>query len=322
MAEEHVEVGGQETVAGTDTAAPEKTLSEAGIADQKAAETAQTPPADQKQATDYSWPEDWRDHMAGGDDKIKSLLQRYTSPAAAAKAFRDLRTTYDSRDTKKEPQKDVVLPDNPTDEQLAEYRKARGVPDKPENYEFEVPEGRELTDADVSIMNDFASAMFERNMPADVVKNISGWFLDYEESVAQQRAEAAYKARVDTEEKLRAEWGGDFRANVNLMSNVLQEHLGTSAQDFLSMQLVDGSRIGDNEAFIRLMADISRKVGGSSAELYTSDVETTGKGLETRKSELMKMMNDPDPVVRKKYWSADVQSELQRIQSAISRRSV
>ena len=87
------------------------------------------------------------------------------------------------------------------------------------------------------------------------------------------------------------------------------------------MQMINGTRIGDNEAFIRLMADLSRKVGGSSAELYTSDVETTGKGLESRKAELMKMMNDPDPVVRKKYWSSDIQSELQRIQGALSRRA-
>lgn len=321
MAEENVEVGAADTRVETGSAAPERTIAETGATDQKTTEASQSSPPDEKQAADYSWPDDWRDHMAGGDDKIKALLQRYTSPAAAAKAFRDLRTTYDSRDTKKDAPKDVALPENPTEEQLKEYRKAKGVPDTPENYEFEVPEGRELTDADVTIMNDFAKAMHERNMPADVVKNISGWFLDYEEAVAQQRSEAAYKARIDTEEKLRAEWGGDFRANVNLMSNVLQEHLGTSAQDFLSMQLADGSRIGDNEAFIRLMADLSRKVGGSSAELYTSDVETTGKGLESRKSELMKMMNDPDPRVRKQYWSAEVQSELQRIQSAITRRA-
>jgi hypothetical protein len=125
---------------------------------------------------------------------------------------------------------------------------------------------------------------------------------------------------MDTEEKLRAEWGADYRANVNLMSNVLQEHLGSNAGAFLSQQLMDGSRIGDNETFIRLMADVSRKVGGSTAELYTTDVHTTGQSLETRKSELMKMMNDPDPQVRKKYWAADTQAELQRIQSALIRR--
>jgi hypothetical protein len=320
MAEENIEAGAEEST-GTETAAPAKSLAETGVKDEADASPPADAGAEQSAASEFSWPDDWRDQMAGGDDKIKALLTRYTSPAAAAKAFRDLRVTYDTRDTKKDAAQDVELPENPTPEQLAEYRKAKGVPESPDLYEFEAPEGKELSEADMVIMNDFAQAMHERNMPASVVRDISGWFLEYEETVAQSRAEAAYNARIQTEEKLRAEWGGDYRANVNLMSNVLQEHLGSAAGDFLSTPLADGTRIGDSENFIRLMADLARKVGGSTAELYTSDVETTGKGLEARKAELMKMMNDHDPQVRKKYWGADVQSELQRIQSALSRRA-
>lgn len=275
-----------------------------------AAETAEKPSS--------AWPDDWREKLAGGDEKLKNLLGRYTAPDAFAKAFKELRAAYDSR----KPVKDEAaeLPENPTEEQLAAFRKAKGVPDKPEDYEFEVPEGKELSDGEYDILMDFAKAMHEKNMPASAVKEISSWFLEYEDIVAQRNADNAYKARMDTEEKLRAEWGADYRANVNLMSNVLQEHLGSNAGAFLSQQLMDGSRIGDNETFIRLMADVARKVGGSTAELYTTDVHTTGQSLETRKGELMKMMNDPDPLVRKKYWSQPVQDELQRIQSAIVRR--
>jgi hypothetical protein len=195
------------------------------------------------------------------------------------------------------------------------------VPEKPEDYEFEVPEGKELSDGEYDILMDFAKAMHSNNMPADQVKKISSWFLEYEDIVAQKNAEKAYEARVETEEKLRAEWGPDYRANVNLMSNVLQEHLGTAAPEFLSAQMMDGSRLGDNETFIRLMAEVSRKIGGSTAELYTTDVHTTGQGLEARKAELMKMMNDPDPIVRKKYHSPEVQAELMRVQTALMRRA-
>lgn len=298
----------------TPAAEPLKSLAETGV----------TPPAETgsdtpKEPAKASWPEDWRDQLAGGDEKLKNLLSRYTAPDAFAKAFKELRTAYDSRKPTKE--EAAELPENPTDEQLAAYRKAKGVPDKPEDYEFEVPEGKELSDGEYDILMDFAQAMHAKNMPASAVKEISSWFLEYEDIVAQKNADNAYQARMQTEEKLRAEWGADYRANVNLMSNVLQEHLGTNAGSFLSQQLMDGSRIGDNETFIRLMADVARKVGGSTAELYTTDVHTTGQSLETRKAELMKMMNDPDPIVRKKYWAADTQSELQRIQSAITRRA-
>ena len=299
-----------------ETPAPIASIAETGA---PAPEATPAPAAEPKPAETAAWPEDWRDKLAGGDEKLKNLLGRYTAPDAFAKAFKELRTAYDSR----KPVKDEAaeLPENPTEEQLAAYRKAKGVPATFEDYEFEVPEGKELSDADYAIINDFAKAMHEKNMPADVVKNISGWFMEYQDTVAQQLADAAYETRVRTEETLRAQWGADYRPNVNLMSNVLQEHLGTSAGEFLSKQFADGSRLGDNEQFIRLMADLARKVGGSTAELYTTDVHTNGQSLEARKAELMKMMNDPDPIVRKKYWAADTQAELQRIQTSITRRA-
>lgn len=312
-----VESGAESAPADTQIAAPAeapKTLSEAGVSDTP------VPAPESKEAAPppkANWPENWRDQLAGSDDKLKNLLNRYTSPDAFAKAFKELRTAYDS----KKPAKDEVeLPENPTDEQLAAYRKAKGVPDRPEDYEFEVQEGRELNDGEYTIFMDFAKHMHERNIPASMVKEVSSWFLDYQEIADQKAAEMAYQARQQTEETLRAEWGPDYKANVNMMANVLQEHLGSRTQELLAKQFTDGSRLGDNEMFIRLMADLSRKVGGSSAELYTTDVATSGKGLEARKDELMKMMNDPDPIVRKKYWAPDTQAELQRITASLIRR--
>ena len=319
--ETRLEEGGAETApADTSTTAstpaePQKTLSESGVSDPpaQAAETKDT--AAQPKA---NWPENWRDQLAGGDDKLKNLLNRYTSPDAFAKAFKELRTAYDSKKPAKA--EEVELPENPTEEQLAAYRKAKGVPDRPEDYEFEVEEGRELNDGEYTIFMDFAKHMHERNIPASMVKEVSSWFLDYQEIAEQKAAEMAYQARQQTEESLRAEWGPDYKANVNMMANVLQEHLGSRTQELLAKQFTDGSRLGDNEMFIRLMADLSRKVGGSSAELYTTDVATSGKSLEARRSELMKMMTDADPVVRKKYWASDTQEELQRITAAMLRR--
>jgi hypothetical protein len=295
---------------------PAGTLAETGAIDPPAkAETAAAEPA--KEAARVSWPEDWRDAMSGGDDKVKNLLARYTSPDALAKAFKEQRDALAKKPAAKEDAGD--LPENATPEQLSAWRKAKGVPEKPEDYEFEVPEGKELADAEYEILMDFAKSMHESNMPADTVKKISSWFLEYEETVAQRNAEKAYQVRLDTEEKLRAEWAGDYRANVNLMSNVLQEHLGTKSSEFLGQQLMDGSRIGDNETFIRLMAEVARKIGGSTADLYTSDVQTTGKGLEARKAELLAMSTDP--AREKEYRSPKIQEEMKRIYDALARRA-
>lgn len=298
-------------------AKPAGTLAETGAPDP--APQAKAPAAEPaKEAAKAAWPEDWRDVMSGGDEKVKNLLARYTSPDALAKAFKEQRDAL-----AKKPAKEEVgdLPEDATPEQLAAWRKAKGVPEKPEDYEFEVPDGKELSDGEYEILMDFAKTMHDSNMPAETVKKISSWFLEYEETVAQRNAEKAYQARLDTEEKLRAEWAGDYKANVNLMSNVLQEHLGTKTAEFLSQPFMDGSRLGDNETFIRLMADMARKVGGSSAELYTTDVQTTGKGLEARKAELLAMSTSADPMTRKKYMSPEIQAEVQRVYAALARRA-
>lgn len=291
-----------------------RTLAEVGAADPPV----NTPADPPKDAPKAAWPENWRDQLAAGDEKLKNLLARYTSPDAMAKAFKEQRDALAKKPAKEDAPE---LPENPTEEQLAAFRKAKGIPEKPEDYEFEVPEGKELSDSEYDILMDFAKTMHGKNMPASTVKEISSWFLEYEDVVAQRNAEAAFKARSDTEEKLRSEWGGDYKANINLMSNVLQEHLGTNTGDFLSMQMIDGSRLGDNETFIRLMAEVSRKIGGSTAELYTTDVHTTGQSLETRKAELLKMMNSSDPIERKKYWSEPIQAEMRRVNDALVRRA-
>lgn len=309
-------------------AAPAKTIAEIGVPDAPPPAADPAPPADapaeapkadapKPDAVPSSWPDDWRDKFAGGDEKLKQMLSRYASPDAVAKAFKEQRDALAKR-----PAEVPELPENPTEEQLAAYRKAKGVPAKPEDYEFEVPDGKQLSDTEYEILMDFAKNMHGANMPADQVKKISSWFLEYEGVVAQRNAEAAYKARVATEEKLRSEWGGDFKANINQMSNVLREHLGSNTDSFLSMQLMDGSKIGDNETFLRLMAEVSRKIGGSAADLYSSDVATTSQGLEARKAELLAMSVSPDPKVRKQYWSdPKIQDEMQRIQSALVRRA-
>jgi hypothetical protein len=288
-------------------------------ADKSGESTAETAEKTAGEPAKTAWPDDWREKLAGGDDKLKNLLARYTAPDAFAKAFKELRATYDARDKTKDPAPE--LPENPTDEQLAAWRKAKNIPEKPEDYEFEVPDGKELSDADYDIMMDFAKSMHGKNMPSDVVKNISSWFLEYQDVVAQRNADAAFEARAQTEETLRAEWGADYKPNINLMANVLQEHLGSGMGEFLAKPFADGSRLGDNASFIKLMAEVARKIGGSTAELYTTDVHTTGKSLEARKAELMKMMNDPDPLIRKKYWADDTQAEMARIQTALVRRT-
>lgn len=299
----------------TPTNEPIPTLAETGAATDPAPAAEDLSQGD-KPAPGANWPTDWREQLAGGDDKLLSMLKRYTAPQNFAKSFKELRATFDGR----KDQTKAELPTDATPEQLAEYRKANGIPETAEGYEFAVPEGHELTEVDQLVLGDFAKAMHQANMAPEAVKAATKWFFEYEAASSQAKADVAYQARIETEEKLRQEWGADYRANVNLMGNVLSETLGAKAGDLLQQELADGSRLGDNEAFIRLMAQLSRQVGGSEATVYHSDVQTAGRDLQEQKTDLMKLMNSADPSERKRYWSPDVQARMMRIQQQIDRR--
>lgn len=273
---------------------------------------AESPPP----APEFTWPEDWAAKLAGEDEKTLGLLKQYKSPAEMAKAFKELRKAFDAR----KPGAPLKLPENPTEEQVAEYRKAIGVPEKPEDYQVELPEGVELDPVGQVIQEDFLKTAHSLNMPPEMVQKTLNWFSELTAVQQQLRADQAAETRRQTEAELRKEWGGDFSGNVNLMTNILADRLGSKHADFCATELADGSRLGDNPQFIRLMADLARDAAGANAAMYYSDPASAGKSMEQEKADLLAMMNSPDPATRKKYYSDEIQTKLFRITEALGRR--
>jgi hypothetical protein len=68
---------------------------------------------------------------------------------------------------------------------------------------------------------------------------------------------------------------------------------------------MDGSRLQDNQAFVKMMAQVGSDYYGGNA-IMTGDVETTAKTVEERINELLTLRNeDPD-----KYFSDEVQGKI------------
>jgi len=97
------------------------------------------PPADPP--TD-KWGENWREEHSGGDEKTLKRLQRYTDPGAVINALTAAQNKIASGDM------GAKLPENATETELADYRKATGVPETAADYDVQLPNGMVIGEED------------------------------------------------------------------------------------------------------------------------------------------------------------------------------
>lgn len=157
---------------------------------------------------------DWRARMAGDDDKLLGFLGRYASEKAFVEAAKKDREAIRNKAV-------VKLPDNPTDAELAAYRKEQGIPEKPEEYLADLPNGLVVGDDDRPMVDKFLAKMHETNAPKGVTHAaLEAYYSIVEDQVAEQSAAAAVAKEAGIE-VLREEWGGDYKRNLNVVNGWL-----------------------------------------------------------------------------------------------------
>lgn len=226
-----------------------------------------------------TWPEDWREQLAGGDEAFLRQLKRYSSPSTFAKGFKEREDLIRSGKLKRD------MPDPSDEKAMAEWRKEQGIPDKPDGYKLPDPVVKRLTDEDKPVLASFLEFAHGKGAPPAVVEIASEWYINQMEAAAEQRAMADQEATRAAEDTLRADWGVEYRANLTLAKRALDgiPGVGRSWADYRGP---DGRRLGDNPDFIQWAADMGRQSFGDAA-FATPDGEAR---LNSRKAELEKML--------------------------------
>jgi hypothetical protein len=262
-------------------------------------------PADKPVATPATWPEDWREQLAGEDKAFLAVLKRYTSPANYAKAGFEAQQKIRSGEFKKPLSKDA------TPEQLAEWRKEQGIPEKPDGYEFDLG-GFVPGENDKPILDNFKEFAHANNMAPAQLNEIAKWYFDQQEQVVAQQIEADRAYRATAEEELRQEYGPEFRSNINAVRNFLSQTAGEELTGLLfGARLADGTLLGNNAHALRWLVGVAREqVPG--AGLVPAGTPDVGKSVQGRIGELEAMMqSEPD-----KYYRQGFDQELLRLYDA------
>lgn len=234
---------------------------------------------------DHNWRDDFASDGDGGiDDKFKSTLERYASPADAGKAFREARATISGGAYKQAPGEGA------TEDDIKAYREANGIPLEAGGYMENLPEGLVVGDDDKEIMGDFLSALHSENVPPSVAHKAIEWYNGFAEKQQDQLAEIDHTHHTETEDSLRQEWGSDYRANINLVGALVENTFGEEIKEaILNARDMEGRAIMNIPGVVQGFAQLARQInpisqvvkpGGDPVTTLNDEIESIEKVMK------------------------------------------
>ncbi len=258
------------------------------------APAADTPPAPQ------TWPEKWRELVAGDDKKEVERLARIKDPSQLWKSFREIERDMSSGKYRK------VLPVNPTDAELADYRKSNNVPDKPEGYDLNLGNGIVFGETDKPHIDNFLKYAHDRHATPEMVKLGVGWWADYQNHLVDQMNEADTQNFADARAELRSAWGPNETRNKNFIKMQLDGFGEGFYTKLMNSRSPEGVRLGDDPA---AMVNLFKLLHERDPESY--DLPGNGQGPTETEAEEEAKYNNLMRDKRSAYWKGPDAENMQ-----------
>jgi sulfite reductase alpha subunit-like flavoprotein len=235
--------------------------------------------------------DDWRVRMAGGDEKELKRLGRYATEADVYKAYRELEKKKSSGELR------APLPENPTPEQLAEWRKDHGIPESPDKYDLTFDNGIVIGEHDKPLIDKFVSKMHGENASPAQVKAALASYYEILGEQQQALAESDSDFKEQALEGLREEWAGDYKRNLNAVNGLLQSLPEETRLAFETARTADGKLIGNDPAVIKWLAQTAYEIN-PAATIMPSSLNNPGQAINDEIASLEKLVGDK----QSDYW--------------------
>lgn len=242
----------------------------------------------------------FRERLAGGDAGLLKQLERHKSIESISKSFKE------ARNAAKSAGKPLTLSEKASEDEVRAYREAMGIPAEAKDYPVDFRQDYKPTEADQAILGGFKEYMHASNADPRAAAAAIEWYQDFAQEQQQQLAGNLAKVAKETQASLRNEWGGEYDGNLNAAQQLMTAQLGEEGfSQMMGLRLMDGSRLQDNIAFVKMMAQLGTDYYGGNA-IMTGDVETTAKTIDQKIADYRKMQTE-DP---HKYRSPEVQEAV------------
>lgn len=222
-----------------------------------------TPPADSGVPFYSSLPEDWRAQALGaaGFEKDSEDFAKRLGQLDRVPDIGTLTKNYlEAQDRIRKGEMSTGLPENPTDEQLAEWRQAHGVPESADAYELQLDEGLVLGEDDTRIMNDVFKAAHGHHIPAAAMSEMTNAFLKSREAEVQALVNQDGIDEQTATRQIKESWGGDYQTNINMIDNLVGQLPESIREAFSGARMADGRLMFNSPEVMVAMADWARKL--------------------------------------------------------------
>ncbi len=259
-----------------------------------------------------AFPDNWRHDMAGGDKSFLKTLDRFESPAALAKAYRELTARLSSGELRA-----TRGPgDKATPEQIAAWRAEQGLPESAAAYVDGLTSatGDVMGEAEKPLLASFAEQAMKGHWTRAQYDQAVGWYFALQDRILARRQQADADFKQLAASDLMREWGADYAANRNAVGQFFDKTFPQQLkQHLLNARLPDGTILANHPAFNRAILEVAKTIDPRGATLPNA----AGTGLsnvESRIAEIegkyMRASHGSDPW--KTYWSGETGARMQQ----------
>lgn len=184
------------------------------------------------------------------DEKVREFASRFTSFEDSAKSGLELRQKLSGS---------ITLPgENASEEDVAKYHKAIGVPETTDAYEISVPEGTEADEAFHGAIKEAAhKAGVSQKQLAALNEAYNGYAMG---AIAAQ--ETAMTGSIEAKSAaLKKEWGDDYDTNVAVSQRALRTFADPEFISWMEEGTIDGVPPGDHPFMAKMLANVGRRLG-------------------------------------------------------------
>lgn len=219
-------------------------------------------PAPQEVSNPFaSLPENWRSSLvesAGiqGDDagKVLSQLERVSDMGTLVKNY------ISAQDRIRRGELSNGLPENATEQQLADWREANGVPQAADQYQVELGDGLVLGEEDQRIMPAVYDVALKHNVSNQAMSEMVNAFMAQREIEVETMHQQHGIHNQQATQVLKETWGGDFQANLNMVKGLVNQLPDSVRDAFESAVMPDGRAVFNSPEVMVFFADLARQV--------------------------------------------------------------
>lgn len=258
------------------------------VASDKSPVTADEPPVQAQDLSNYfdmkALPEGWRKQLAGENADALKMLERVPDMQTLVKNYVEAQNKIRSGELAS------GLPENPTEEQLNDWRVANGIPESPEGYEAQLDEGLVLGEEDERVLGEVYKIAHRHNIPAEAMSDITNAVLKARELEAEAMLQ---QDGIDTQQSsrlLKDAWGPDYQTNINLVRGLVAQMPEGLRDEFSQARLANGKALFNSPEAMVFFADLQRQINPSATVVPSSsnpvaDINSEIASLEKRMRE-------------------------------------